>query len=511
MDLGQIEVVKGVASALYGAGALGGVVNLLSRRPSDQPEREVLVNQTSRGGTDGVVWLSTPLSDRWGLTFLGGGHFQDAADVDGDGWSDLAFYERGVVRPRVFWDDGQGQSLFLTVGTTLENRNGGTPPGTVLPATGMPYSEALETRRADVGVLWQTLVAGRYVVTARATSARQWHDHQFGESRERDRHRTDFAEVTMRGSNGAHTWVGGLALEQDAYDSTDLPRFAYTYTTPGAFLQDDIDIRPWLALSMSGRLDHHSEYGTFFSPRVSALVRSGTWSTRFSAGTGFFGPSVLTEETEAAGLSRLGVERPLRAERGRSLSVDLTRTHGPFSYTATVFRSRIANAIKVDRENYLLRNLIEPTTNAGVELLGILRRSPWAITASYTYVRSRETEDGFTRDVELTPRHSIGLVGMWENDDGRVGVEWYFTGRQRLEDNPFRQTSERYHIVGVLIERRVGPVRVFVNGENLTDTRQSRWDDPFLRPERAADGRWTVDAWAPIDGRVFNGGVRVAF
>ena len=33
MDLGQVEVIKGVASALYGAGAMGGVVNLLSRRP----------------------------------------------------------------------------------------------------------------------------------------------------------------------------------------------------------------------------------------------------------------------------------------------------------------------------------------------------------------------------------------------------------------------------------------------------------------------------------------------
>ena len=511
MDLNQIKVIKGVASALYGAGALGGVVNLLSRRPRDEPEREFLINQTKRGGTDGLLWLSAPLSDSWGITFLGGGHFQDQTDVDGDGWSDMAHYERGVVRPRLFWDDGRGQSFFVTVGTTLENRNGGTQPGAVLPATGLPYPEALQTRRFDVGVLWQMLVAERYVLTARATTARQWHDHQFGEVRERDRHSTDFAEVTLRGSSGAHTWVGGLAVEQDAYNPTDVPHFAYTYTTPGVFIQDDIDIRPWLALSMSGRLDHHSEYGAFFSPRVSALLRSGNWSTRISTGSGFFGPSVLTEQTEAAGLTRLNVDGPLRAERGRSVSVDLTRTHGPFSYTTTFFGPRIADPIKVDRPTYVLQNLVEPTTNMGVELLGLFRRSPLAITASYTYVYSRETEGGVTRDVELTPRHSIGLVGMWENEDGRVGVEWYYTGRQRLEDNPYRDTSESYNIVGLLTERRVGPLRLFVNGENLTDTRQTRWDDPFLRPQRAADGRWTVDAWAPLDGRVINGGVRVGF
>jgi iron complex outermembrane receptor protein len=100
---------------------------------------------------------------------------------------------------------------------------------------------------------------------------------------------------------------------------------------------------------------------------------------------------------------------------------------------------------------------------------------------------------------------------MWENENGRVGIEWYYTGRQRLEDDPYRGTSEPYNIIGLLIERRVGPLRLFLNGENLTDTRQTRWDDPFLRPQRAADGRWTVDAWAPLDGRVINGGVRVGF
>ena len=45
-------------------------------------------------------------------------------------------------------------------------------------------------------------------------------------------------------------------------------------------------------------------------------------------GTGFFGPTPITEETEAAGLTRLEIRRPLEAERGLSASFDLTRTHG---------------------------------------------------------------------------------------------------------------------------------------------------------------------------------------
>jgi iron complex outermembrane receptor protein len=56
----------------------------------------------------------------------------------------------------------------------------------------------------------------------------------------------------------------------------------------------------------------------------------------------------------------------------------------------------------------------------------------------------------------------------------------------------------------------VGRFRLFLNAENLTNVRQTRWDS-MLRPAPGPDGRWTVDAWAPLDGRAFNGGVRVQF
>src|SRR5207237_460340 len=79
----------------------------------------------------------------------------------------------------------------------------------------------------------------------------------------------------------------------------------------------------------------------------------------------------------------------------------------------------------------------------------------------------------------------------------RIGIECYYTGRQRLEENPYRARSEPYVSTGFLVERKLGPVRLFLNAENLGDARQTRWN-PLLRPSRAVDGRWTVDAWAPV-------------
>jgi outer membrane receptor for ferrienterochelin and colicins len=511
MDLGQVEVVKGVASALYGAGAMGGIINLLSRRPAAEPEQEFLLNRSTRGATDAVAFMSAPLPRGWSASLLGGGHWQEIVDVNDDSWADLPGYARAVVRPRAFWDGGDGRSFFATAGFTYEDRDGGTPEDAALPMTGSPYVEALETRRYDAGLLGQFLLKDRYVVTARAAVARQSHDHEFGEVFERDHHDTAFGEVAVRGSTGRHTWVGGIAVERDAYTPRDVPRFEYAFWVPGGFAQYDVTLSPAVSLSTSGRVDFHSEYGTFFSPRVSALARSGKWTTRLSVGTGFFAPTPLTEETEAAGLSRLAVEGPLEAERGVSASFDLTRTDGPFSYTATLFASRISDPIRVDRSPaYVLRNLTDPTTNVGVELFGTFRREAFAVTGTYTYVQARETVDGFDQDVSLTPRHGAGLVGIWEAEDvGRLGVELYYTGRQALEENPYRTVSEPYMIVGLLAEKQFGAIGWFINAENLSGVRQTRWD-PLLTPTRAVDGRWTVDAWAPLDGRNING-IRIRF
>ncbi len=100
---------------------------------------------------------------------------------------------------------------------------------------------------------------------------------------------------------------------------------------------------------------------------------------------------------------------------------------------------------------------------------------------------------------------------MWEKEErGRIGIEAYFTGQQRLEDNPYRMESAAYVLFGGLVERRIGRIRLFVNAENLGDVRQTKWN-PLIRPTQATDGRWTVDAWAPLEGRVINGGVRVGF
>ncbi|CAN5774383.1 hypothetical protein BH23GEM10_BH23GEM10_13230 [soil metagenome] len=517
MDLGQVEVIKGVASALYGASALGGVVNLLSRRPAADGERELLLNQSTLGGTDVIGWASDQVRDRWGYTLLASGHRHALADVDDDGWADLPAYRRVVARPRVFWTDGANRSLLATVGVMAEDREGGTMPGAVTPA-GTPFTESIDTRRGDAGVAGRMLFDGGLLLTVRGSASYQTHAHQFGDAQEPDAHATVFGEAALSGVTGGHHWVVGTAVQHDRYAADATPVFDYKHTVPGLFAQDEVTPVSWLTLALSARLDMHSEYGTFLNPRLSALLRpAADWTVRASAGSGFYAPTPWTEETEAVGLSRV-VATSLAAERARSAALDVARTLGAIELNATVFASRIADPVQVrpaagDASRIEMFNAVGDIRTAGTELLARYHVEGIHVTATHVFLNSTEPDPSGTgrRDVPHTPSHTAGVVAAWEqHGEGRVGVELYYTGAQPLEDNPYRSRGEPHVILGFLVERRFGPARLFLNAENILDTRQTR-HDPLVLPARASDGRWLTGVWAPLEGRSFNGGVRWSF
>jgi iron complex outermembrane receptor protein len=500
MDLGGVEVIKGVASALYGGTALGGVVNLQSRRPTEGPIRELLLNQTSLGGTDAVAFLGgfLPSAVRHppslSYTVLAGTHSQSQRDRDADGWTDLPGYARGVLRPRLFWSSGDGDAAMLTAGTTFESRNGGTMPNGLAP-DGQPYAERLRTRRFDVGGTYRGLT-GTGLVNLRGSYSSQRHRHVFGDVRERDTHETWFGEGAYTMVRGRSTLVFGTALLGESFDSRDVDGFDFSFTTPGVFTQWTVDAGERLSLTASGRADWHSEYGTFVSPRLSALYRLGDpWTLRASLGSGFFGPTPFTEETEVVGLSAMRPLVGLSAERARGGSVDLGGSLGPVELNLTAFGSLIRDPIGV-RDAFTavprveLVNLGLDTRTAGGELLARWHADPFRTTLTYTHVRATEAdpETGERRVSPLTPRHQAGLVASYESEGlMRAGVEFYYTGPQRLDDDPYRDRSRPILYIGALVERAFGSAKLFVNAENLLS-------DGLGPACPAVDGsRWKVD------------------
>ncbi|MGB8328243.1 MAG: TonB-dependent receptor [Steroidobacteraceae bacterium] len=511
LDLARVEVIKGAVSALYGQSGPGGVLNLVSRMPDSEPQ--VLMNATSRGGRDLVGFFTGKGTSPWSATLTAGAHYQSREDVDGDGWADLAGYRRFTLRPRLWWHGGGDRSLLLTAGIVDEIRTGGTLPGRAL-ADGSAFIEALRTRRLDAGAVSHWAFDSGTTFGGRLSLSSVRLDRAFGVERIPSTQTALFGEGAWSGTSRGHRWVFGVAFERDRLAVPAVPGVSYTYTVPGVFLQDEYAPSPWMTLAGSLRVDAHDIYGTFVSPRVSALLRrpGSDWSLRASVGSGFAAPTPFIEEIAAVGLGALLPLQGLHAESAISASLDAKWSDGEWDVNVSVFASEIRDPLEVQTTSgrpLQIVNARGPRRAPGAEVLvGFVAGSLHAI-ASWSYLDVTEVAaSGVRTAAPLVPRHSVSLDGILESEQrGRVGLELGYIGRQVLADNPYRRSGRGYFEVNALAERRFGRITVFLNALNLADVRQTQFD-PLLRPGPGPGGDPIVDAWAPLDGRTFNLGIR---
>lgn len=520
-DLGRVEIIKGSASSLYGGSALGGVINLVSRRPGEEFNGETIVNLTTRDAQDVTTYIESPLSTSLKGSLTAGAHHQKSVDIDNDDWIDLAGYERYTVRPRLFWNGDEGESLYFTAGYMTENRRGGTVDGGVV-GDGDAFEQTQDSKRFDSGLVFTMPLGDNYTFSTRASAMIQEHNHLFGDVIEDDKHDSYLLESSLSGYTDRSDWVVGLAYLSDIYESDTFPTFDYSYEVPSLFAQVDYEMTSELTTSVSARVDEHSDFGTQVSPRVSLLYRPGDLTIRGSYGKGYYAPTPFVEEIEAAGLSRLAPIQGLVEEQAETASLDFTYTYNNIETSFTLFGSNVENVTELEalssEENMMLDRVRLVNADGESQIRGseVLVRYYWhdiKLTASYLYLDATEqaTADGDRQKISLTPQHSAGFVAMWEEEDEfRVGFEAYYTGPQRVNDNPFIDESDPYWHLGLMGEITVGRASYFINLENLLDIKQTD-EHPLLLPARAPSGQWTTDIWSRNDGFIANAGVRVSF
>jgi outer membrane receptor for ferrienterochelin and colicins len=511
LDLGRIEVIKGAASALYGGSALGGVLNIVSKTPNAEPA--VLANVSSHGGRDLEGFFTGSATKDWTGTLTAGVHDQSRDDLNGDGWADIAGYRRYTLRPRIWLDEGQDHSLFLTGGLTDEFRDGGTLPGRGLP-DGSPFAVALHTRRFDGGAVshWQMddalTLNGRFSITSTDL------DRTFGMQRVASTQTTIFGEESVGGVAGGPGWAAGVAFEHDALAVPTVPGVGYTYNVPAIFAQDEFAAAAWLKLAAAVRVDSNNAYGTFLSPRLSALFNrpASPWSLRASAGGGFAAPTPFVDEIDATGLGVLLPLRGLHAERAVTESVDGKWSADGWDVNASVFNSEIHSPLETQTaagQKIELVNAPGSRRAPGAEVLVRYVAGPLQAIGSWSYIDATQATPGGTREpAPLVPRHSAELSGILERESlGRVGLEAVYTGTQGVEDDPFRTVGRPYVEFNALAEIRFKGVSIFVNAINFTNAHQTHFD-PLIRPTPGPGGNPITDVWAPLDGRTFNLGIR---
>ncbi len=519
IDLAQAEVIKGSSTVFVGPAALGGVLNLISRRPTVRTH-ELVLNQSLQQGSDALFWGAERLTPTVGLTLFADAHGQSRRDLDGDGWADISGFTRASIRPRLYWTAPNGDELLATLGALTESRKGGYISALNYPGGGNPYRERLGTSRVDGGLSYRRSLSGSSHLQVRTSGMYQRTDHHFGTAAESDTRYTAFGELSYTATAGPVEWVLGGAWQGDGFRPDDTPAFRYTYSVPAAFGQVTWSPATAVAAALSARCDRHNEFGTRCSPRASLLVKpSGSTAVRLSAGTGFFAPIPLTEETDAAGLRQV-VPTRLRRETARTAALDASWKRGPLEVSGTIALSALHDPVALvprpadpqGRVQFI--NVDGPTRITSGELFGVYEAKPIVVTLFYGYLKGTERDPGSAgrRELGLTPRHSAGVDVTWEAPETGtwIALEAFYTGRQAVYDDPARTRSRPYAVTEILLSQRVGVVTFFLNLDNLFDERVTR-HEPLVLAQPAPGGRRTIVPWGPVEGRVLSAGARAQF
>ena len=249
----------------------------------------------------------------------------------------------GLVRPRLFYSDGEGTTAMVTGGAIVEDRRGGTLDGRVAP-DGAPFEESLDTARGDLGGIVRWAMPSSRLISVRGSYGRDSQDRIFGDVRERGVRSTGFGEVSLQGAYAEHTWVVGGAYQHDGYTARDLPSVRL-------LVRRSCRLRAG-RVRHAGRFACRSAAGSTCTTSTArsrrrarrccgGRMRNGRFA--ISAGGGAFAPTPFVEDTDETGLSR---RRAARRARGRARVGRLARRD-----TASRRARGHRNAVRLDVRN----------------------------------------------------------------------------------------------------------------------------------------------------------------
>ena len=515
LDLHQVEVLKGSNSTLFGGGAIAGLVNLVTYTPDQGRRLRFMLDQTQAIGTTFNSFYANKFN-KVGVSLFASANRQQAFDSNNDDFSDIPQIRSLTINPSLFYYFNDQSSLRLTLNGTLEDREGGDID--IIEGAGTGTYQFTERNRSDR--LNYQLTYSNSPDERRSFKIKQsltFFDREISEPdfTFRGKQWSTFNEVSYGFGSNQSQWISGLNLytdkfEEDAFDS--LVR-DYQYATFGVFTQNTSELSDKVSLESGLRVDYDLDYGVFALPRFSLLTKFNTkWSARLGGGLGYKLPTIFTEEAESLtfeGILPIDINN-IDAERslGGNFDVNYRTAIGSdwtFSFNQLFFYTRLNESI-VFRQNssgqFLYENADGPIDSRGIETNLKLTYKDFKLFANYALINARLKFDNLNEQKPLTPRHNIGAVLIFEQEDKwRVGFESYYTGQQFRSD---RSKTDDFWIIGLMAMRKIHQWSLYINFENFIDTRQHKLENfnitDHFKPQ-------LPEIWAPTEGSIINAGL----
>ncbi|HEV7646338.1 MAG TPA: TonB-dependent receptor [Pyrinomonadaceae bacterium] len=524
LDLKQVEIIKGPAATFYGAGAIAGVVNFISKQPEEKPVTSFIFNQTSALGTDVSIFHTRKFA-KFGYSLLGSMNYQKEYDVDDDDFTELPRTHSFNVNPKMFFYLSERTRLVVGNSLSVQKRKGGDVFAIRGPTDNVGnfhrYFENNDSFRNITTLNFEHEFSDGRKFTARQGLAFFSREidipgYNFGGDQV-----NSYTDVTYFYPVKKHVLVFGVNAVYDKFAENSAPVNAAnpfkrneTRTTVGGYFQDSFDINEKLSLEAGMRLDVVRDYGVFALPRVSLLYRfTGDLTTRVAFGLGYKTPSVFTEEAETLLFQNvLPVGSTLEAERSHGGTFDINYKGAigeKFTYALNqmFFYTEIRRPlvlVPAAGNTFRFVNASRPVQSSGFETNLRLGYGIMKVFAGYTFTHARAKYLTGDQTVRLLPKSKINSALIFEKEANfKTGLEAYFSSRQRLTGG---QTTGRVFEVGLFAEKTFGKISVFINAENLTDVRQGRYGQVVFPPHQSPT---FAEIYTHTEGRTFNGGFKI--
>jgi len=519
LDLKQVEVVKGASSTLYGGGAIAGLVNLISKKPKEEKEISFMLNGTSALGLDASGFYSQKFK-KFGTTIFSSYNLGTPYDPSDVGFTAIPKFTRYTVNPKLFVYFNDKTTLNIGFNTTVEDRIGGDIKYIEDGGDNIhSYFEKNKTTRFSTQLGLDHIINDKSKFSFKNSISYYHRTIEIPTFKFSGDQLSSFSEATYNNKSEKSEWITGLNIWTDKFDQNkfDTSKVVnYDYTTFGAFIQNTWNVTEKFILETGLRTDYQNEYGFFALPRISALLKiNQKLSMRLGGGLGYKTPTVFTEDAE-------------RIQFRNVLPIDVSKTKSEqsiggnfdinyktplsdemfFSLNSLLFYTQVKDPLILSPTSInTTYEFLQPDgyiDTKGIETNVKLTYKDFKLFVGYTFAEVKEHYNGNITTFPLVAKHRLNNVLMYEIEDKlKMGLEAYYFSPQELNDSV---TGKEYWLFGFMVEKIWENFSIFINFENFGNTRQTKFDSIYTGSITNPTFR---DIYAPVDGFVINGGVKI--
>ena len=518
LDLKQVEVIKGSSSTLYGGGAIAGLVNLVSKTPKDERELNFLINGTSAEGLDASGFYSQKFK-KIGTTIFASYNHGTAYDPANIGLTAIPKFDRFTFNPKIFFYFNKNTTANFGVNATYENRIGGDI--NYIEGKGdstHSYFEKNNTRRYSTQLSFQHIINDNVQLNFKNSIGYYDRSVQIPGYLFSGIQLSSYSELNLVYNKGKQEWVGGINVLTDKFTQNNydtLVPINYNQHTIGAFIQNTWNATKFITLETGLRGDYQDNYGFFLLPRMSMLFKiNDHFTSRLGGGLGYKVPNVFTDDAEKIQFENVLpidiANRKAEKSFGGNFDVNyrtkLFDNNVSFSINQLFFYTRINDPLVLTQLANGYNEYLQPTgfiDTKGMETNAKFIYKNFKLFIGYTFADVKQ-HYATTTAFPLVAKHRLNNVLVYEMEGKvKVGLEGYYYSPQKLNDGT---TGKAYWITGFMIEKLWNHFSIFANFENFTNTRQTKFESIYTGTITHPVFR---DIYAPVDGFVFNGGLKI--